>query len=149
MDVVSSWKYANKIIKYFNPKEIIIGTANNPYDFYENRIKPITNAGSEHLAFKIAAKNKSILIKEISNKINLYFKIILRFKSFYRFFREVYNFFYYSIFHYYLFIFFRLFLWKKKNKIINSRILFNCVSCNDYYYDQIKDDIFSLNNNGY
>lgn len=150
IDVISSWWYANEIIKYFNPQEIIIGTTNNSYDFFENRINPITNKGSEYLAFKIVAENKGILFKEINRKINLYFdQYILRLKYFYRFCREFNNFLYYSVFHYLLFFLFKLFLEKKKNKVSNNKILFNCISCNDYYFDQIKNDIFYLGNNGY
>jgi hypothetical protein len=147
-DAIVSWKYANEIIKYFKPNRIIIGSENNPYDFYENRIKTITNRGSEQLAFKIAAENKSIIIEEISQKINLYFKIKLRLKVFFARFIQLYNLLYYSVFHYFVFVVYRFFL-KKKKKIVNNKILFNCLSYNDYYFEQIKNDMLLLKNDGY
>ena len=147
MDVVTSWNYANEILKYFNPKKIIVSSNNSPYDFYENRLKPITNNGSDHLAFNIAASNAGILIDQIHKRSHLYFPIKLRIKFFYRLLREIYNFLFYSVFHYFLFTFIRLFL--KKKKLGNNKILFNCISCNDYYFDQIKEDIFLLNSKGY
>lgn len=149
MDVVTSWRYANEVIKYFSPKEIIISSINNPYDFYENRIKPITNNGSDHLALKIAAENTGVFIKEIYQKVYLYIKIKIRIKFFYRLLREIFNFILYGVFHYFLFIFLKIFLKKRKNKIRNNKILFNCISCSDYYFEQIKEDIFMLNNKGY
>jgi len=151
MDVVNSREYANKIIDYFSPNKIIIATANNPYDFHENRIGILTNRRSDNLAIKLAAKNRNILIEEISQKIDLYYKIILRLKSQYRFLREVGKFIYYCIFHYVLFIFFKLFFKKKikKNNNNNNRIIFNCISPDDYYFNQIKTYLLELGNNQY
>jgi hypothetical protein len=149
IDVVNSWEYANGIINHFKPAKIIISTTNNPYDFYENRLAPITGRGSEHKAFKIAAKNRSIFVEEIPQKNNLYYKVILRFKNFYRFFREVCKFIYYSVFHYSLFIFYKLFFRRHRNKKKINKVIINCISPNDYYFDQIKNYLFLSGNNDY
>ena len=144
-EVLTSWTYANNILKSFNPSEIFIGVNKKIYSEEHRYLSHIWNHdNSLSLSFETLALQKKIKINKYFYNIqnSSYEKIRNLLKLIYYFYKIIVNNFIYFFFnivnlpnHY----FYNLRNTNRKKILINSQ--------SGYYFDMIKSDILRLSKN--